>query len=62
MNLACLLWPLINYEQTEIHTFLFIFVAKKLPKSDSGGQPGQRPQAGVRLNEQNQPSEGGCCK
>lgn len=39
-----------------------MFSAKKLPKSDSGGQPGQRPQVGVRLNEQDQASEGGCCK
>lgn len=42
---------------------IFLAIAKKLPKSDSSGQAGQRGAApGVRLNEQNQSEGGGCCK
>jgi len=42
---------------------IFFISAKKLPKSDSGGQTGQRgANQGVRLNEQNQSEGSGCCK
>lgn len=38
------------------------FVAKKLPKNETGGQAQPR-QTGVKVGgEQNQQSEGGCCK
>lgn len=40
---------------------IFLAIAKKLPKNE-GGSANQQRQPGVRLNEPNQQSEGGCCK
>ena len=47
-----------------LNTSLFVcFSAKKLPKNDTGGQAAQQRQPGMRINgEQNQSTEGGCCK